>query len=213
MMKTMQSMMDTLTDLKKTSSVSISDMNDVANTMLAELEKKKFNMLRFKMMIGLFVLIIVLALYDVITSWMSGQVNVITEKSLEDEEFRLKIEDLCKTTITTLANEPQVREELGALFRNTVIATAKNEEVQKQITNLLEQSAIELMYNANIQQHLNNLLRSEVESLLHDTSIQKETEQFVSRTAENASKDVTVHQSGGRMISGSIYYCLFGNKE
>ena len=189
----------------------VTELNEVANNVLREMERKKFSMIKFKMTIGMIILIVILALYDVITSWMSGQVNVITEKSLDDEHIKEKINIMCKNTITELVHSQQVQDDIAELLKIAIISLAEDKEVQFKITNVLESSVVELVHNDKIQQEVGDLLKLEIMNLTENKEVEEHIKKLLVKTIETASSDEQIHEHGGKLINGSIYKAFFGN--
>lgn len=209
-----ETIMDTLNslknDIKKTTYVT--EFNEIVNNVIKEMERKKISMLKIKITIGILILIIILALYDVITNWMSGQVNFITEKSLDDEVLKQKLIILCKDTIKELVHSNEVQDDVTELLKVAVINLTKDKEIQDQITELLRVCVIDLTIKKEIQDSVTELLKVVTNDLTQNVKIEKSIRQLLTTIIENASKDEQVHNHGGKIISGSLYNAFFSKK-
>ena len=193
-------------DIKHTSS----EFNEIVNNAVKEMEKKKFNMIKAKIIVCIIGVIIILALYDVITSWMSGQVNVITEKSLDDEELKKKIVITCQDTIKDLVHAKQTQDDVIQLLKVAVISLTDDKEVQKQVAELLEKCVIELAHNENVQNKLIELLEPVVVDLSDKQQIKDGIKQLLITSIEEISQDKSVHDHCGNLIKESLYVSVFG---
>ncbi|QKF94819.1 DUF445 protein [Fadolivirus algeromassiliense] len=207
----MQTLNSLKEDIKKTTYVV--ELNEVIDNVVKEMEKKKISIMKIKITISILILIIVLALYDVITSWMSGQVNVITEKSLEDEELKKKLIILCKSTIKELVESNEVQDDVTRLLKNVVVNLTNDKEIQSQITELLRICIIDLVHNKEIQMQIEDLLKLAVIDLTQNPEVEKKIRELIVKIIENAANDESIHNHGGKIISGSIYNAFFGNKK
>lgn len=189
----------------------VSEFNEVVNNVMQEMEKKKISMMKFKIGVGVVILIIILALYDIITSWMSGQVNVITEKSLEDEELKQKLVSVCEETIRELVKSKQTQDDIIKLLKVAVIDLTENPEVQNQLKELIKMCVAELAHDDEIRKNLDELLKPVVGDLSEDPEVKEKLRQLVLTTLEDVSKDETVHNQCGQLMKSSLYAAVFNS--
>ena len=191
----------------------IAELNDVANNVMSELEKKKFSMVKFKIAIGIVVLIIVMALYDVITSWMSGQVNVITEKSLEDEVLRQKIVTLCEHTVKELVKSKTTQDDIAQLTILTATKLMNNEHIQIQLTELLKKCVSHLAHDESVQRELEELFKPVVGDLTENPEIKEKLKTLLITVIGDVSKDENVKNDCGQLGKSSLCAALFSSND
>ena len=195
-------------DIKNTTY--ITELQEVINNVVKEIEHKKYNMMRIKITIGILIFIIILALYDLISSWLSTQVNVITEKSLEDEKMKQKIVLLCKNVVNELSQSKEIQNDITGLLKIAVISLTKDEEIQKQITELLKTSVINLSNDKEIEKNIGLLLKQIVIDLSNNPDVEKNMRELVDRIVDQVSKDQDTHNKVSKLVTGSLYTALFG---
>jgi hypothetical protein len=183
-------------DLKNSSYVN--EMNDLVNHVFTEMEKKQYNMLRIKITIGIILLLIIFAMYDLIIGWTSKQVNVITEKSLDDPTLRQKLSDLCIERITQLTESEDIQNQVTQLLKVAVWNLAQDPETQDKLADLFvviltsdkvkkatADSITDLVTTEDYEPWRNNLhqfLIKEINKLTSAGSIQNDVGKLMSRS-------------------------------
>lgn len=195
-------------DIQKTSYVS--ELNEIISNVVQEMERKKVNTMKIKITFGVIVLIILLALYDVITSWMSGQVNIITEKSLDDDELKRKIVEVCHETINELVKSPQIQNDVALLLKTVVVDLTKDEELQNSVAGLLKTSVIDLTHNEEIKENVIELAVPIIIDLTKRPDIEENIRKLLLTAIENISKDENVHAQCGKLVKAAVYNATFG---
>lgn len=197
-MKTLNSLKD---DIKNTSY--ISEMNDLVDHVFKEMENRKYNVMRIKIMIFILILIILLASYDLITNWSSKQVNIITTKSFEDPDFKKKLTELCESTIKQLTESEEIQKDLTNLLKIVVQNLADNPEVQEKLSKLL----IEVLKFENIKNtgaETSSLIIDKLINSPEHEKIRKEIYDYITLEINKLSEDKKVQKNLGQLMLSSL---------
>ena len=139
-------------------------MNELAKKIFDEMERKKYNIIKVKIIIILILLSIVLALYDLITSIVSKQVTVISAKSLDDPELKKKLIGLCND----LVNNQSIQDDLTNLLSISINRLCEDKQIQNKIVELLTKT----IEDEITKEKLKDLVKEEVRKLSEDKEVQ-----------------------------------------
>lgn len=210
-----ENIMRTLNSLKddvKSVPTYVFDINDTIKDVFIEMEKKKYSIMKIKIFIGLLILIIILAFYDLITSWASKQVDVITAKSLDDPQFKKTVNELCEETIKQLCNSKQVQEDVTNLLSISVQSLANDPKIQTKLIELLskviESNQIKQAGSSASSLIVKDLVKSE-----EFEEMRQEVYKYVQTELNKLSSDQTVKNDMGKLLRGAINSFIFGSKK
>ena len=186
------------------------DMHDLTNDILSELEKKKYNRNKIMFIGALIIIAVILALYDLITSMVSKQVNVISAKSLDDPELKEKLKELGKNLVFDLVHDKEIQDDVVHLLAIAVKDLCRDEKIQDDVVELLKVAVIKLCHNPVIQEDVKDLLGKAVKELVEEDDIQDKLKELVKIEIMKLSEDPKIQGDIGDLIYEAIKTIVVG---
>jgi hypothetical protein len=194
-------LLDKINNLKKEINENIF-MKDVKD-MLEEMEKRKYDLTKFRILIIIFIFLILIVFYDLIINWAGKQTTNITTKSLNDPIFQKEVVIFCKEHIHQLVNSKEIQDDIANLLKNAVIEISKNEELQKSLSDLF----VNIFLMETIANSGGQLSQKVLEKIINSPEYEPlriMIYEYISKETEKLSGDKKIHDDLSKLLKGSL---------
>ena len=177
-----------------------------------EMEKRKINTKRLKIILCFIASGVLFVFYDVITSWTSTQVTEITSKSLDDPKFQQDIVEFCENTINKLVMSQKVQQDVVSLLQLAIFELAKKEEVLNILSELFAK-----VFTSNVVKEAGATLSADVvNKLVKDPEYQELREmvyRYLCEELERLSKDGKVQTDISDLAKQALLNMIWSNNS
>ena len=181
------------------------------NEMLIEMEKRKYDTKKMRIIILIFIICLLIIFYDIIINWAGQQTTNITTKSLNDPKFKKQVVKFCEETIEELVKSKNIQDNVSNLLKNSVIDLSKDEQIRKSLIELLSKIIItDEMKNSGSQ-----LCEQVVDKIMNSPeheNLRKLIYIYLSNEIQKLSNDKQVQNNLGKLINASLKAMIFGSK-
>ncbi|AYV82096.1 MAG: hypothetical protein Homavirus7_2 [Homavirus sp.] len=194
------------------------DFNEIYNVpyvkewreMMDEMEKRKFNTKRLKIILCVLAGSVMFVSYDVIQKWTSEQVTHITTKSLEDPNFQKDVIAFCENIVNQLVTSEKIQNDVINLLQLAIFELAKRQDVIDELSKLFG-----TVFTSEVVQNAGSNLSAEVVKMLLHGEEYEELRQmlfnYLCMEINKLSQDDRVQSDIGILARNAVGVMIWGS--
>jgi len=128
------------------------------HTLLEAMEKREYNIAKFKWIIGSISVFFIYLSGKQIRSWISSATSKVTQQSMDDPNFQAKVKETATDVLKNMLNDTQLRAELEEYANTVICSVLSGEQVSMQLKSL----TTDLLLDPEIHTHLGNAIYSSI---------------------------------------------------